>query len=78
MIHFLFGLVIGWLIALTLLKFRGETERKEVWKVPRATITPANTPTYTSLGTAVFLEQDRVGEIIKGKEDVKLDDILTV
>lgn len=81
MMYFLFGIVFGWLIGLTYSQFRRETPKENVWEFkPTTQATTIDSGFFkenlTSEQKAEFLAGDRVGEIIKNKEDVRLDDIL--
>ncbi len=64
--------LVGWLICLTWYVFRKEQPENETWTVKRKRTTVA-----TSGETAEFIENDRVGAIIKEKLDLVIDDILT-
>lgn len=77
MIWFLLGLIVGWLGILTYLQFRRENLGKEIWKLgPVSQGTSIDPDFYVTEQRAEFIENDRISQIINGKDDVKLDDIL--
>lgn len=72
---YLLGFILGYIVAFSILHFRREKPRTEIWNVSK---TPPNYPEYLqkTRETAEFIHNDRAGEILKERPDSKMDDIL--